>query len=895
MKKFLLVTGTALLLLIVSLAGTLVFFRLPITAFVMTRALQRAGMTNIVFIPSEINGHGLVVDRFSCTLPGSGSRLVAGGLRINWNQSIIRSRRIDTVFIKALNIRLARGRPQPSRVSLQQLLDTIVRKLRQIRPLSVADLLPLQHLHVEKLILTGKGAGVLRGRELSLDLYKPAWLDQISRPQQTMKTPRSGMGRPRHERFSDKPAWLDQIGRPQQTMKTPDFGMGKPLLPGFSDKKNNNLTARILLPGAHLQLQATTSDSSTMVVQLGKTGQQIPFARVELTIHQRNIAARLKVDLAQLSLVNPLLAADLPKMRGKLSSSMALSWRKNPQVDGEVRLSGFTLSGTSIKTATMILHGLLEPTKGIVFHGKATLKDITPGPAGLRIGAIHVVCKNGLLFARQGRLQGKAGITAAIHNISTPQLHCGSVTLPLIALSSITDNGIIVRFKAQQPLKVAGLTSNKYTLAHMRLIPEQDTAITVAPKLSWSVSPGRWQITADPIKLQDFVVDPDPLTFKLQQFGGTGKRWHIRTTLSCPGVHLRAGKRASTITGIALRLRGDGSKIFGNGSWSLKPVPGLFALQFSHNLKTGKGSAVVVTDKPLTFSKEMPLSMAVTGWSLPADLTRGELRIKSSIRWPHLRMTGSISLNRGKGFFQDIRFSGLSFRQNLQILPVLRSRKTGTLTIETVDVGLPIHNFSTEMLFKPSGKPLPVLILKNTRASLLGGSVSNDYIQLDPQRPTFKTTIQVNNLNLADLLALQQVKGLKVSGSVSGELPIRLDKEGLHVDHGSLHNEQAGGIIEYTPESKDGLANSPLAGYALKALEEFHYNLLVASANYSPDGTLEVKLHLEGKSPRLDTKRPVHLNITTQQNLLSLIKSLRYSDALTNEIDREVQHHFQKR
>ena len=145
------------------------------------------------------------------------------------------------------------------------------------------------------------------------------------------------------------------------------------------------------------------------------------------------------------------------------------------------------------------------------------------------------------------------------------------------------------------------------------------------------------------------------------------------------------------------------------------------------------------------------------------------------------------------------------------------------------------------------------------------------------------------------MLTLQQVKGLKVSGSVSGELPIRLDKVGLHVDHGSLHNEQAGGIIEYTPPSKSGLANSPLTGYALKALEEFHYNLLAASADYSPDGTLEVKLHLEGKSPRLDTKRPVHLNITTQQNLLSLVKSLRYSDSLTHEIDREVQQHFQKK
>ncbi|HHB76239.1 MAG TPA: hypothetical protein ENK84_06825, partial [Desulfobulbus sp.] len=775
----------------------------------------------------------LVIDRFSCTLPESDNRLVADGLRINWNQSSIRRRQVNAVLINALNIQLAQGRAQPPRVSPQQRISNIARKLRQIRPLSVGRFLPFQRLHVEKLALTGKGAGPLRGRELSLDL----------------------------------------------------------------DKKKNNLTTRILLPHAQLQLQATTSDSSTMVIQLGKTGQQNPFAWIEFKHHQQEIQARLKVDLVGLSHINPLLTARLPEMSGKLSSSMRLSLRENPHVDGEVRLNGFNLSGTNVKTATMNLHGLVEPTKGIVISGKAALKDMALHQAGLRFGAIHVVLKDGLLLAGQGHLQGRGGISATIQNISNPQLHCNSITLPLVAFSSSLNNSITVRLKAQQPFIVAGLTGSKYTLARMRLIPEQDTTITaaVAPRLSWSISPGRWRIAPDSLKQSNLVLAPEPLSLKLQQFGGTGNRWHIQTTLSCPGVHLQSGKRRSTITDIALRLRGDDSKIFGEGAWTLKPVPGLFTLQFSHNLKNGRGGAVVSTKRPLTFSKDTPLSATVAGWFPPADLTRGELRIKSSIRWPHLRMTGRISLGKGKGFFRDIRFSGLSFSQNLQILPVLRSRKIGTLTIDTLDVGLPIHNFFTEILFKSSGKPLPVLILKNTHASLLGGSIANDYSTIDPQKLRLRTTIRVNGLHLADLLALQQVKGLKVSGSVSGELPIRLDKEGLHVDNGSLHNEQSSGIIEYTPPSDKGLANSPLTSYALKALEEFHYHLLAASANYSPDGALEVKLHLEGKSPKLDTRRPVHLNITTQQNLLSLVKSLRYSDALTDEIDREVQQHFQKK
>ena len=861
MKKFLFLTGAALVILAVSLA----FFRLPITAFVITRVLQRAGMTNIVFIPTAVNGHALVVDRFSCTLPGSDNRLVGNNLNITWDRSILHSKQVNTIFINTLSLDLVQSTPKSSPISLQQRLAAIMRNLPRIRPPSFESVLPFQHLHVEKLAITGQGAGPLKGRKLSLTLDKPAWLDQIGRPQQTMKTPRSGMGRPRRKRFSDK--------------------------------RENNLTARILLPRAQLQVQATISDSSTMVVQLGKTGQQIPFARVDLTIHKRKIGSRLKIDLAQLSLVNPLLAARLPEMSGQLSSSMTVSQLENPHVDGEVRLNGFNLSGTDINTVTMNLHGLMDPTKGVVIQGEATLKDITVHQAGLlRIGRIHVVLQDGLLFARQGRLQGSGGISTTMQNISTAQLHCDSISLPLITVSSSADNTIIAQVKTQQPVIGAGLTGSGYSFAHVRLLPKQDTTITaaIARNFPWSVSPGRWRITTDSLKLQDFVINADPLTLKLQQLGGTRNTWQLQTTLSWPKVHLQAGKSGLIITDISLRLQGDDSKISGNGTWSLKPVPGLFTLKFSHNLKNGRGGAVIVTDRPLTFSKETPFSAIVSGWSLPADLIGGELRITSSIRWPHLRMNGRISLSKGKGFFRDIHFSGLSFSQNLQVLPLLSSRKTGTLTIDTVDVGLPIHNFSTEILLKP-GKPLPILILKNSHASLLGGSVSNDYIQIDPQRPTLRTTIRVNDIHLADLLTLQQVKGLKVSGSVSGELPIRLDKAGFHVDSGSLHNEQAGGIIEYTPPSKGGFANSPLTGYALKALEEFHYNLLAASANYKPDGTLEVQLHLEGKSPKLDTKRPVHLNITTQQNLLSLIKSLRYSDSLTNEIDREVQQHFQKK
>jgi hypothetical protein len=212
--------------------------------------------------------------------------------------------------------------------------------------------------------------------------------------------------------------------------------------------------------------------------------------------------------------------------------------------------------------------------------------------------------------------------------------------------------------------------------------------------------------------------------------------------------------------------------------------------------------------------------------------------------------------------------------------------------VQQVDGPVRLDQFATTLRIRPGHGPLPRIILRDSRVELLGGSLANREVDIDLNRPEVETILEVNQLHLADLLALQQVKDLAVDGVVSGELPIRYDKNGLRVKAGKLTNLPPGGIIRYTPRDAAAMQASPLTGIALKALEEFHYKLLSATADYQPDGTLRVNLHLEGTSPRLDTRRPVHLNINTEQNILSLLESLRYSQTLTDEIDKRIERHF---
>jgi hypothetical protein len=146
----------------------------------------------------------------------------------------------------------------------------------------------------------------------------------------------------------------------------------------------------------------------------------------------------------------------------------------------------------------------------------------------------------------------------------------------------------------------------------------------------------------------------------------------------------------------------------------------------------------------------------------------------------------------------------------------------------------------------------------------------------------------VHRLDLAQVIPLQKIEGLAVSGRVNAELPLEKNGDRFRVEHGSLR--QAGpGTVSYQPKDSAGLQKAGLPKSVLLALQDFHYSVLEADLTFEPDGRLTIAMHLEGTSPLLDTDRSIHLNLSVEQNLLSLLKSLRYSESITREIEKRIQ------
>ena len=85
-------------------------------------------------------------------------------------------------------------------------------------------------------------------------------------------------------------------------------------------------------------------------------------------------------------------------------------------------------------------------------------------------------------------------------------------------------------------------------------------------------------------------------------------------------------------------------------------------------------------------------------------------------------------------------------------------------------------------------------------------------------------------------------------------------------------------VPRYTRQIGDDLAaklsGTPGMDIAAKALQDYRYTFLKSSVTYEPDGRLLLGLELQGKSPKLNTSRPVHVNLNVEQNVLKLLKSL---------------------
>lgn len=337
-----------------------------------------------------------------------------------------------------------------------------------------------------------------------------------------------------------------------------------------------------------------------------------------------------------------------------------------------------------------------------------------------------------------------------------------------------------------------------------------------------------------------------------------------------------------------------------DGRFSTTKVPGQFSFAVDHDQTQASGTLAVSSVEPIDLNAQHDqLSNLWTPWPYPFDLLNGNIHLIASAAWSRsneFTLHTKIRADNTSGHYNDIIFSDLAFVQQLEILPTLRSTKPGEIFLVELDSGVIASNISTSVSLQTAATgSLPSILIQELYGEVLGGSFSADNIVFDLNADSNRFDITAEDIDLAEIVATQQLEDIEVTGRVDGRIPITINQQGMVIEQGKFVSKMHAGTIRYNPAGgTEQLRQNPLTGIALDALRDFRYSHLSADVDFKQDGTLTVNLKLKGTSPQLDTKRPVHLNINTEQNLLSLLKSLRYAESVSTGIDQKVRSKYDK-
>jgi Dicarboxylate transport len=379
----------------------------------------------------------------------------------------------------------------------------------------------------------------------------------------------------------------------------------------------------------------------------------------------------------------------------------------------------------------------------------------------------------------------------------------------------------------------------------------------------------------------------------------TENDWKYQGMLNSKRLTAAYASQKTELSNITSIITADSASLQAEGSFSPASLPARFTFMLSHKLDHGAGTLSL---SPLTAidlsTEEDTISKLLIPWPYAFDLYHGKLSLSAQASWSEeeaFKLAGEISLEDIGGNIGEIVFSGLSFYHELDILPATRSEKASQLAIATVDSGVTISDISMSLAATTSKRgPLPRFIVRQSVGKILGGSFSADDMIYDLNRDKNSFRINLKDIELAEIVKTQQLENIAASGRLNGSLPVEIDKQNIVIAHGGLVNNKAG-TIRYTPEAGTGqLRQNPLTGITLDALRDFRYSDLEADVNYQPDGELTINLELKGISPGLDENRPVHLNINTEQNLISLLNSLRFAQGVSDSIDAKVRRIYEQ-
>ncbi len=345
-------------------------------------------------------------------------------------------------------------------------------------------------------------------------------------------------------------------------------------------------------------------------------------------------------------------------------------------------------------------------------------------------------------------------------------------------------------------------------------------------------------------------------------------------------------------------------EIAGNATCRSENLNSQVSTRFRFNPEAGSGHADYSFTEIKPDSAKPLFSSLLKNWQQPFDIVSGTHSFKGRYSWwknskghDNEKLTLALNINNAGGYYEEILFSGLNYTDSIELLPAIKSSEFAEISVNNIDIGIPITSVRAEILLNVSGNgPLPLIRVNGLSLSLFDGKIRGNGLEIDLNNDEHELVLVVVGLDLAQVVAMQKLGGLTATGRLDGYIPVTITNNGITITGGKIVAQQQGGYIHYRPAGGTAEIEKSAVGseFVFRIIEDLDYNSLSIDVDYDEDGEMEMKLAIKGMSPKVDANRPVHFNFNLQQNVLKLLRGIRYAEGISEGIDKNVQRRFRK-
>ncbi|MFT7685700.1 MAG: hypothetical protein ACI9FB_001045 [Candidatus Azotimanducaceae bacterium] len=311
--------------------------------------------------------------------------------------------------------------------------------------------------------------------------------------------------------------------------------------------------------------------------------------------------------------------------------------------------------------------------------------------------------------------------------------------------------------------------------------------------------------------------------------------------------------------------------------------------KLQHRIESGQGSLDIVLNTEAAQLLKFDQSLS------QVKISEGRVAVVSKIIWLEKEIASfsmDFSIQNLDLASEGYEIAGGQVDATLLGWPELRSLKPISMQADSLEVGASIAN--PKMLFDArvflDEKKL-MLDGHSLAGNLLGGSVLSHDFDLSYADSSLdgQVAIVIDSFALNELLALEGEE-FESSGHLSGSVPIQIRDGKLVFEDGAVAALSPGGIIKYRPGDgiAENLVNNDSLALVIKTMSNFHYESLDIVLNYTPEGVLFAKTRLKGNNPGYEDGREIHFNLNLEENVSTLLESLRLSKELADNLDKKV-------